>query len=193
MTRELFNLITENEYKSVFNHLNEDNSVQPSVLKALKKDSMETRYYDTSRFQKRNGNIIPDGIYTLFSKYAGENSTEIRDKLSTWVYEHRSELQELTEHSFSTVRDNFSTWSVMINMKKQPGNELTLYCLCKMYNRHATVYTTNGYWTTLKDDSSEVEVYAKSDILLLYLGKNKFCEIYNKGTSECETNTRPSK
>ena len=62
-----------------------------------------------------------------------------------------------------------------------------------MYNRHATVYTTNGYWTTLKDDSSEVEVCAKSDILLLYLGKNKFCEIHNKVTSVCETNTRSSK
>ena len=86
--------------KACFNHLNEDDSVQPSVLKALRKDSTESRYYDTSRFQKRNGNIIPDGIYTLFSKYAGENSTEIRDKLSTWVYEHHSELQELTEHSF---------------------------------------------------------------------------------------------
>ena len=65
-------------------------------------------------------------------------------------------------------------------MKKRPGNELSLYCLCKMYNRHATIYTFPGYWTTLQDDSSESEVCAKSDIILLYLGKNKFCKVSDK-------------
>ena len=187
ITSELYNLITENDYKTEFVHLNEEDSVQPNVLKALKKDSSETRCYDTSRFQTRNGNIIPDGVYTLFTKYAGEDSTEIRDRLSTWVYEHRSELLVLTEHSFDGLNENenFKTWSLMINMKKRPGNELTLFCLCKMYHRHATVYTTNGYWTTLKADSSETDVCAKSDIILLYLGKNKFCEITDKGATEC--------
>ena len=194
ITSKLYSLITENSYKSEFVHLNEDDVVQPKVLKALKKDSLETRLYDTSRFQTQNGNIIPDGVYSLFTKYAGDHSSEIREKLSTWVHENCSELQVLTEHSFDNERNaNLNTWSVMINMKKRPGNELTLFCLCKMYNRHATVYTTNGYWTTLKDDSSETDVCAKSDIVLLYLGKNKFCEIQDKVSMEKRTNKHKRK
>ena len=74
-------------------------------------------------------------------------------------------------------------WNLLIGMKKRPGNELTLYCLCRMYNCHAVIYTNPGYWTTLKDDKHETEVCTKCDIVMLYLGKNKFCEVTETAAS----------
>ena len=97
---ELLNLIRENEYKTEFEHLKEDCAISSELLKALKKDRTDSRTYDTSRFQTRFGNIIPNGIYSLFTKYAGDNCDDIRDKLSTWVNDHLDELKLLTEHSF---------------------------------------------------------------------------------------------
>ena len=128
------NLIEENEYKTEFEHLKEDRAISNELLKALKKDKTDWRTYDTSRFQTRVGNILPNGIYSLFTKYAGDSCDDIRDKLSTWVNDHRDELKVLTEHSFDEHPYDLGMWNLLIGMKKRPGNELTLYCLCRMYN-----------------------------------------------------------
>ena len=117
---ELMKLIEENEYKTEFEHLNEDRAISGELLKALKKDRTDKRTYDTSRFQTRVGNIIPNGIYSLFTKYAGDSCEEIRDKLSTWVNDHREELRVLTEHSFDNHPYNFGMWNLLISMKKRP-------------------------------------------------------------------------
>ena len=55
---------------------------------------------------------------------------------------------------------------------KYAGDELTLYALCKLYRRHAIVYTMTGIWTTIKDGVllSESDLEEKCDIKLLHLG-----------------------
>ena len=176
---ELLEIINENRYKTNFQHLSEDHVVSSEVIKSLKKDKSGGRDYDTSRFQNRRGNIIPDGLYSLFTKYAGESCSEIRDKLSTWVVEHRSELVELTRDSFKTHKPDFSWWNLAIINKRRPGDELSLFCLCKIYHRHAIIYTEIDYWTTLADTDklTEEDVISKCDIVLVYLGNNKFCEV----------------
>ena len=118
-------------------------------------------------------------MYSLFTNYAGENCTEIREKLSTWANEQRSYLAELTKESFKTHRTDFNWWILAIINKRRPGDELTLFCLCKIYHRHAIVYTENEYWTTLADtrNLTEDEVVSRCDIVLVYLGDNKFCEV----------------
>ena len=176
---ELLEIINENRYKTTFKHLSEDHAVSNEVIKSLKKNKSGGRDYDTSRFQNRRGNINPDGLYSLFTKYAGETCNEIRDKLSSWVIEHRSEIKDLTNDSFKTHRPDFSWWNLAIINKRRPGDELSLFCLCKIYHRHAIIYTEIDYWTTLEDttNQSEEEIISKCDIVLVYLGNNKFCEI----------------
>ena len=185
---ELLEIINENRYKTVFKHLSEDNVVSSDVIKSLKKDKSGGRDYDTSRFQNRQGNIKPDGLYSLFTKYAGENCSEIRDKLSSWVIEHRSALEDLTSDSFKTHKTNFNWWNLAIINKRRPGDELSLFCLCKIYHRHAIIYTEIDYWTTLEDTENltEEEIVSKCDIVLVYLGDNKFCEVV-KTKNDSET------
>ena len=65
---DLLGFINENPYKSTFTHLGEDNVASSDVIKSLMKDTSGGRVYDTSRFQNKRGNILPDGIYSLFTK-----------------------------------------------------------------------------------------------------------------------------
>ena len=54
--------------------------------------------------------------------------------------------------------------------------ELTLYALCRLYHRHAVVYTMAGLWTTVKDGVllNESELMEKCDIKLLHLGGYRY-------------------
>ena len=59
---------------------------------------------------------------------------------------------------------------------KYAGDELTLYALCRLYHRHAVVYTMAGLWTTVKDGVllNESELMGKCDITLLHLGGYRY-------------------
>ena len=61
----------------------------------------------------------------------------------------------------------------------KPADELALYCLSKVYNRHVKVYTSSYCWTTLRDQFtlSQEEIGNLCDVHLLYMGPGKFAEI----------------
>ena len=114
IANDLLQIINENPYKTVFTHLQEDNVVAPEVIKALKKDHMKGRVYDTSQFQNRTGTIMPDGMYSLFTKYAGKDCDEIRDNLSSWAHSNETELKVLTKDAFDNHKYNLNMWTLMI-------------------------------------------------------------------------------
>ena len=118
-------------------------------------------------------------MYSLFTKYAGQDCDEIRDNLSSWAHSNETELKVLTKDAFDDHKYNLNMWTLIIINKRHPGNELTLYCLCKIYNPHAIIYDEIDYWTTLECNSQETEesIVGKCDIVLIYLGNNKFCEV----------------
>ena len=135
-------------------------------------------------------------MYSLFTKYAGETCDEIPDTLATWVDNHCTELKVLTQSSFVNHKPDFNWWKLAIINRKRPGNQLSLYCLCKIYHRHAIIYNETDYWTTIADmqNSTEEEIVNKCDIVLVYLGDNKFCEVLQcaKGTTK-QTKKRVTK
>ena len=60
-----------------------------------------------------------------------------------------------------------------MNHKRNPGDELALFLLCKLFNRHAVVITKTGLWSTLPNTSNkgELAICAKCDICLILVGK----------------------
>ena len=59
------------------------------------------------------------------------------------------------------------------------ADELALYCLSKVYNRHIKVYTSSYCWTTLQDQFTltQDEIGNLCDVQLLFMGPSKFAEI----------------
>ena len=66
----------------------------------------------------------------------------------------------------------------MVN-EETPGDEIALYALSRMYNRHVIVYTKKYHWTTVvhRVDVPEEEVAGWCDIHLLYIKPYVFGEI----------------
>ena len=110
-------------------------------------------------------------------KNAGETCDDICDKLSSWANDNLAELKAVTKDSFENYRPDFNWWKLAIINKRRPRNELTLYCLCKMYHRHTIIYSKTEFWTTLENRQGvpEEKIVTKYDIV--YLGSNKFCEV----------------
>ena len=60
-----------------------------------------------------------------------------------------------------------------MNHKRNAGDEVALFLLCKMFNRHPVVIMKTSLWSTLHDTAGkgELEICAKCDICLVLIGK----------------------
>ena len=82
-------------------------------------------------------------------------------------------------------KKDFAWWSLTTTSKKNPCDEIALWCLCKQYFRHAVVYTPEHTWTTLQDKSLNLEQIDKvCDLHFVYMGYGKFGHIIHASTEE---------
>ena len=96
-----------------------------------------------------------------------------------WALEHKEELGETAQIALRQLDIGLMYWINRMQNETTPADELALYCLSKVYNRHVKVYTSSYCWTTLRDQFtlSQEEIGNLYDVHLLYMGPGKFAEI----------------
>ena len=96
-----------------------------------------------------------------------------------WALEHKEELGETAQIALRQLDIGLMYWINRMQKETTPADELALYCLSKVYNRHVKVYTSSYCWTTLRDQFtlSQEEIGNLCDMHLLYMGPGKFAEM----------------
>ena len=84
----------------------------------------------------------------------------------------------LAKTVFNQKGISFGEWCMVNTCHKNPADEIGIFILCKLYNRHCIIYHNKGFWTTVKhkDGMSSSEVGNLCDIHLLHTGVCKYCE-----------------
>ena len=80
---------------------------------------------------------------------------------------------------------SFAEWLQKITMNELfILDNLTIYCLSRFLNVHTLVYTKDFCWSTLLNQfkMSEKELHEKSDIKLVYVGRNMYVELKHIGS-----------
>ena len=118
-------------------------------------------------------------MFELFSKFCDDDPDQIQENLMQYIYDNRKDVKSLSKHCLPTCV-SLGNWLLHMNHKRNPGDELALFLLCKLFNRHAVVITKTGLWSTLCNTANECEVaiHAKCDICLILVGQG------NTGFSE---------
>ena len=79
IAEELYSLLDNDPYKTDVIMIDADTQPNPEELKKVKKLLDKAYKLDTSRFQTRRGNCIPNGMFELFRNYSGRDAQTIRD------------------------------------------------------------------------------------------------------------------
>ena len=110
-------------------------------------------------------------MFELFSKYCGTELDEIRDELIKFIYDNREDIEKTVKNCLP-IDLSLSGWILRMTHKTNPGDEITLYLLYKLFHRHAVIITKTGLWTTLKTtkNDGELTIRAKCDICLILVG-----------------------
>ena len=122
----------------------------------------------------------------------GEDGELVKEKFQTWVAENRLEVNLCIRIALDTKKTSFSEWFHDSEKYKEP-DELVLYCLGKMMNKHVTIFNDSYVWTTLSqyDKYDYHEMIEKRAVNLIYLGECDNAFLKKKGTAVCDSSPEP--
>ena len=83
-------------------------------------------------------------MFELFSKFCDDDPDQIWENLMQYIYDNRKDVESFSKHCLLTGV-SLGNWLLCMNHKSKLGDELALFLLCKLFNRHAVLITKN--WT----------------------------------------------
>ena len=155
----------------------------PSSLGVKVDDFRRTRlppehWIDTRKFLTRRRELAT-GIFELFGNFSDESAYTVRNNMIQWVQDNRGNFEVWTSIIRKHKKLTLAEWIKWMVDEDTPGDEIALFALARMYNRHVIVYTKKYHWTTVVHhvDVPEEEVAGWCDIHLLFIKPYVFGEI----------------
>ena len=168
-----------------------DHKLPENVFQTIKKSMKGTYTFSYDRFCSTRGTQKPEGMFELFSKYSGKSVSEVREDLVSYVENNKEQVLKVATDYFKEKHMNIGMWSVIMGRPQSPGDELALFLLCQIHDRHAVIYNKIRTWSTMDPKSIKpgAPLEDMCDITLLY-HMNGLCEatrIDKQSTKEPET------
>ena len=172
LASELMESLTPYPYNEHVTALIIDTAMSAKVMQTIRTALKEKYEFNSEVFRARNGMPKPTGMLDIFGEYSGDEANDIRSDMIKYVRDNSKTLTETLKDALSYKSMSLSAWIAMMRLKKSVCDEIALYVLCKLYSRHAIIYTAKDYWTTIKhtgETGSEIE--KKCNIIMSYTEK----------------------
>ena len=136
-------------------------------------------WIDTGRFTKGTRLYNPDGLYHLFGEYSSQGPDEVCDLMIGWIYDNYNNVKSWTQMAMHHKNINFDSWLENMQKVTTEGDNIALYILARMYNKHVFVHNLMYGWSTLpyRMEDSYKDVVCKCDLELMHLKCLAFGEV----------------
>ena len=87
-------------------------------------------------------------MFEIFGDYSNESASSVRDNLMGWIYDNYRSVEQWTHVILKHKDMTLSGWIESMCKDSTPGDDLCLYLLARMYNKHVYVHNKMFYWFT---------------------------------------------
>ena len=138
------------------------------------------KWVDVRRFVKKHKHFNPSGLFELFGVYSDQNADDVRDCLMGWILDNYSNTQSWLRMALEHKNLTLDVWIENMRNPLTHGDDIALYLLCRMYDKHAYVHTAHYGWSTLplKVNKDLDTLLPKCDIALVLLDIWSFGEVH---------------
>ena len=132
----------------------------------------------------------PDCLFRIFSVFLGEGAITVCEHMLKWVSD---EFNNFSQCSWIALHMNkyksLSTWMSKMRNPAVPADEIALYALTRMFNRHTLIYTGSSIWSTVASSKPLTygEVCNECQVRLVFLGKGHFVELIKRPVAQNTT------
>ena len=136
-------------------------------------------WIDTVRFTKGSSLHNPGRLYSLFGEYSSQSADEVRDLMIGRIYDNYNNVKSWTCMAMQHKEINFDSWLEGMQKTTTHGNDITLYILTRMYNKHVFIHNLMYGWSTLpfRMEDSYKDIVSKCDLELVFLKCWAFGEV----------------
>ena len=134
---------------------------------------------DTGRFTKGKKLHNPNGLFDLFGEFRGQTVDEVRDLMIGWIYDNYRNVQGWTRMAMQHKNIEMNSWLKDMQKSTTHGDDIALYILSRMFNKHVFVHNSMYGWSTLlyhMEDNYQ-DVVDKCDLELVFLKCWAFGEV----------------
>ena len=137
-------------------------------------------WMDVKRFVKSNKQLNPAGLFELFGSFSNQSADDVRDCFIGWIYDKYNSVKGWLKMAVKHKKIELNNWIETMHLNTTHSEDMALYLLCRMYNKHANVHTDWYGWSTLpfKTETPFAEIAAKCDIELVLLHCWSFGEVF---------------
>ena len=172
LASELMETLTPDPSSTCVGALISESAMSSKVMQSIKTALKDKYEFDSEIFRARNGTPKPTGMLELFGKYSGDEADTVCKEMIIYAHENKDSLSVTCKESLDYQRMSFNAWIAKHSLKKSICDEIALYVLCRLYSRHAIVYTTNKAWTTLHHEGlTGSEIEKRCDLVLNHTEK----------------------
>ena len=179
LTEEMFNLVKEERFTKVLCSISPWIATTLEQCKSKYSSYLENQWIDTSKTLTPLGDIKGNSVYDIFGRMYKMPGSDVKWDVIDWMCDNWRELAANFSIPFRQQDLNITSWMQRVEKDLSPVDEFVLYCIGRMSNKHIIVLTSQEPWSTLSRQfqMSGQEVYAKSDISLIFLGPGKYAKI----------------
>ena len=121
----------------------------------------------------------PDGLFDLFGEFSGQTADEVRDLMIGWIFDNYRNVKSWTRMAMQHKNIEINQWIEDMQKTTTHGDDIALYILSRMFNKHVFVHNSMYGWSTLPyrlEDNYE-DVVKKCDLELVFLKCWAFGEV----------------
>ena len=146
------------------------------VYKKLKKAG---KWVDIRKFVKKHKHYNPSGLFEVFGKFSDQNADEVRDCLMGWILDNYRNVEKWLCMALVHKKLTLDVWMENMRDPLTHADDIALYLLCRMYNKHVYVHTARFGWCTTptKFDTKLSVILPKCDLELVLLDCWLFGEV----------------
>ena len=170
---ELYSAVSPYKFRRHITCLSKQDFLSP--VKFHKSDLGQTYWIDIRNVYKNRG-INANHLYEYFGKFSDHTGSEVRQILCKLI-----ELNDTFYRSVGLIvldmhATSYETWMESVGDETAYADELVLYSLCKLYDRHAMVYCQGRNWSTIDPTNpmDAAELHDACQIHLVYLSPGIF-------------------
>ena len=138
------------------------------------------KWVDVRRFVKKHKHFNPLGLFELIGAYSAQSADEVRDCLMGWILDNYRSTQSWLRMALEHKNLTLDVWMENMRNPLTHGDDIALYLLCRMYDKHAYVHTARYGWSTLplKFNKDLDALLTKCDMELVLLDIWSFGEVH---------------
>ena len=183
LTMDLFKAIqdfpSKYQYRGMVQYIRQTSKV---TVKEFNGMDVSKHFWIDTRNCRRERKINKQCIFELFGAISQESAVDVRSNLV-----ERVRLDPLYYKRIGHIILGFKNlvlneWCDAMSKQTTSADELAIFALSKIYQRHTVIFNASKPWSTLEPDGEmrEEELFENCQIHLAYMGKDQYATLHRK-------------